>query len=103
AQRTSDLFHTVALDDVADLEIVEVRDVQTAFEALTHLADVILESLQAAQFAFVNLDAIANDPDTTPALKLPIGDHATGHRTDSRNLEDLADFGRSKQNFPLFR
>ena len=65
-QRSGDFLGAVALDDVADLDVVEVLDGDTALVALLHFADVVLEAAERADGAVVHLDAVANDPDASP-------------------------------------
>src|SRR5690606_35864382 len=103
AQRTSDLLHAVALDDVADLDVVEVGDVQTAFEALPDLSDIVLEPLEAAQLALVHLDPVPDDAHAAAALKLAVRDHAASDGPDTRNLEDLSELGANEQHSRLLR
>ena len=52
----SDLLHDEALDDVADLDVVELLDLHAAFIALGDLADVVLEAAQGGKLALVDDD-----------------------------------------------
>lgn len=52
-----DLF--VTFDDIAYVDIVVILDVQSAFEPVVHLFDVILETLQRTELAGVDHDAVA--------------------------------------------
>src|ERR1051326_3763450 len=45
-QRALYLIDAVRLDHVADLNVVVTGDLQTAFEAFTHLARILLEALE---------------------------------------------------------
>src|SRR5579863_5167273 len=56
SQRACDLFELEALDRVADLDVVVVLEGHAAFEALAHLADLVLEALQGLEAAFVDHD-----------------------------------------------
>ena len=62
-----DLFHGVAFDDVAQLDIVELLNGQAALIALLDFLDGVLETLQRAQAALVNHDAVADNADGTVA------------------------------------
>src|SRR3954469_10744639 len=59
-ERALHLFHAVRLDPVAHLEIVEVLDPDTALEALAHLADVVLEALEAGEIARIDHRPVAD-------------------------------------------
>ncbi len=67
-KRARDLFLGVALEDVADLDVVEVLDADTALEAFAHFLHVVLEAAQRADDSVVDLDAIANDTHATSAV-----------------------------------
>src|SRR5688572_4497476 len=67
-ERPLHLFHAVRLDPVADLKVVEVLDADAALETLTHLANVVLEPLQARERSGVDLDPIAGNPRLRGAL-----------------------------------
>src|SRR5690606_23958597 len=92
-----------ALDLVADLEVVEAGDVEAALEALAHLADVVLEALQAAELALVDLDAVAHHAHAATAVDRALRDVAARHRPDPRDLEELAHLGHTEQDFLLLR
>src|SRR5882672_334769 len=54
-----DLFHFEALDRVSGLDVVVVLERHTALVAFLDLADLVLESLQGLQAAFVNDHVVA--------------------------------------------
>src|SRR5687768_15377940 len=81
----------VGFDDVSDLDVVVRLDRETALVAGEDLAGVVLEALQAAQLAGVDLDAVADDPDLGGAGDLALDDEAAGHGADLGDLEGLAD------------
>src|SRR4051812_21854565 len=94
-----DFPELVGLDDVALLEVLEVAEADAAFEALLHLAGVVLETLQRRDLTVPDHDAIAQEPDARAA-----GDHAvlhvaTGHPADARDREHLADLGVAGDDF----
>src|SRR4029453_2921724 len=61
-QLSGDLSDLVRLDDVAFLDVIEVRDPDTALEPLAHLTDVVLEAAERADPAVVRNDPVADDP-----------------------------------------
>src|SRR5260370_39865421 len=54
---TGDFPELVGLDDVAGLEVLEVAEADAAFEALLHLAGVVLEPLERRDRAIPDHDA----------------------------------------------
>src|ERR1700683_1237354 len=82
----------VALDNVARLVLVEVPELDAAFEAAADLLHIILETAQRGETAVVNRLATAEDPRAGGAGDAAIGDHATCHEP-FRKLEQLLDFG----------
>src|SRR5687767_4029611 len=101
-QCASHRLNTEALDQVADLDVIEVVNADTTLEALTNFAHVILEAFQAADFAFKNLDAIPNQPHACLAIDDAFGDLATGDEPDLRHLEGFAHLRRTEHHFLLF-
>src|SRR5205823_408424 len=68
------LAFLVRLDDVALLEILEVREADAALEAGLYLADVVLEPLQRRDRAGPDDHAVAEEPALAPT-----GDGAVAH------------------------
>src|SRR6185437_2930283 len=101
-KRARDLFLGVALDNVADLDVVEVLDADTALEALAHFTHIILEAAQRADDAVVHLDTIANDTHATRAVDDSIAHAATSDDADARDLEYLADLRVAENHLALF-
>src|SRR3712207_2032134 len=87
------LFHPERLDAVAHLEIVEVLDPDAALETLTHLADVVLEALEARERAGVDHHAVSHDPGPAGALDGPAPHGAAGDRAHLAHLEELEHLG----------
>ena len=56
-ERPRDFFLAVALDHVADLDVVEVLDADAALVAFLHFLHVVLEAAQRRDGARVDLDA----------------------------------------------
>src|SRR5688572_11941419 len=54
--RDGHALHREDFDDVADLDVVVIRQADAAFEARLHLADVVLEAAQRPDLAFVHDD-----------------------------------------------
>src|SRR5690606_18666732 len=96
-----DRFDAVALDLVAHLDIVVAGHIEPALEALADLADILLEPLQAAQFALVDLDPVPNHADPALPVDVTLGDVAPGHGPDSRDPEELADLGDPEEDLPF--
>src|SRR6476619_286293 len=59
-----DFPELVGLDDVALLEVLEIAEADAAFEALLHLAGVVLEPLERSDRAVPDDHAFAQDTDS---------------------------------------
>src|SRR4249919_613664 len=94
-----DFPELVGLDDVAGLEVLEVAKADAAFEALLHLAGVVLEPLQRRDLTVPDHDAVAQEPDARAARDHAVLHVATGHPADSRDREHLADLGVAGDDF----
>src|SRR5690349_829655 len=100
-ERARHLLGAIALDDVADLEVVEVLDADAALESFAHLTHVLLEATERRNGAVVNLHAIADDA----RAALPVDDSAA-HGTasdgaDAGDLEHLTHDGLAGDDFTL--
>src|SRR5688500_791963 len=93
SQCASHLLLPVALEHIADFDVVEILHTDTALEALADFLHVVLEAAEGSDRAIVDLDAIANHADATLAVDDPAPDRAAGNDTHARNLEQLAHFG----------
>src|SRR5438067_1713375 len=91
-RRALDLARLERLDDVADFHVVEVREVETAFEAFLHLARIVLEPLERVDRRRVDHRAVADHPRLRAAADDAVCDHAAGDRSDARRLERVAHF-----------
>src|SRR6185437_5573613 len=98
-----ELLGAVALDDVADLEVVEVLHADATLESFPHFASVVLEPLERRERTVEHLDAVPDDAHATLAVDDAIAHRATGDRADARDLEYLADFRLAQHHFALFR
>ena len=85
-------FHLEHFDHVADLDVVEALQPETALEARLDLRDVVLEPLERGELAFPHDHAVAEQAGLGVALAGDgaLGDHAAGNRADLRHLEGIA-------------
>src|SRR5688572_31425115 len=83
------------------LEVIEVLDRDTALEALTHLAHVVLEALERGDVSLVDLDGVAHDAHARLPVDDPAADDAAGDRADLRDLEHLAHLRVADDDFAL--
>src|SRR5262249_50248015 len=86
-------------DHVAFLYVIEVGDVDAAFHAVAHLAGVVFEALERADLAFVDLYAVAHQPDLGLALDHAIEHVAAGNRSGLGHAEGLAHLGPAQVGF----
>src|SRR5262249_14266918 len=91
AERPLHLLDAIALDAVADLDVVVAGDLQAALHALADLTDVVLEALEGLQPGGpvgrrVDHHAAADHPDLGVALHHPLGHEATGDRAHPADL-----------------
>jgi len=83
----------VSFDDVARLEVLEIVEADTTFEALTDLSGVVLEPAQRGNRALPDDRAVAQEADLGATRDDAGRHHASGNRTLLRDPEDLADLG----------
>src|SRR5690606_5481057 len=88
-----DLFDLEALDDVPNLDVVVALERHAAVETFLHLAHVVLETLQTAEFAAVDLGVVAQQAHPTRTLDDAIDHHTACDVSRLADLEDLANFG----------
>src|SRR5215469_1686135 len=96
-QRTRDLFHLEAFDDVAGLDVLVVFERHAAFVTLIDLPNFVLEALQRFQRAFVDHDIVTQQANPGTAPHGTLGHHAPGNLADLRDGEDVADRSVAKQ------
>ena len=96
---TFDFDLLVTLDDVADADVVERLDVQTAVLTDSDLLDIVLEPLERPELAGVDDDTVADDADGRGPLELALADHTPGDGADLGNLENLQDLDRGDDLF----
>jgi hypothetical protein len=64
-------IHLEGLDGVADLDVVEVLDAQAALVTVGHFLGIVLESLEIAEVAGVDHDAVSDQAYLCCAAILP--------------------------------
>src|SRR4051812_44734536 len=85
-----DLTLLVRLDDVARLEVLEVREADAALEAGLHLAHVVLEPLERRDRAVPDDRALPEEAHLRAAGDGAVGDVAAGDLADPGHREHLA-------------
>src|SRR5258708_34012290 len=78
--RRGDLFDHVALDLIADLDVVEILQTDTALKAFAYFRGVVLESPQRRNVAFPDYHRVANQAGARIALHDAVAHHAPGSR-----------------------
>src|SRR5688572_20985188 len=87
SQRPGDLLGAVALDHVADFDVVEVLDADAALVAFLHFLHVVLEAAERADRPVVDLLAVPNDADAALAVDQARAHVAPRDHADTRHLE----------------
>src|SRR5690606_17697895 len=77
-QRPSDLSPLVALDLVADLDVVVVAHADAAFGPGAHFRHVVLEAPQRFELTLVDHHVVAQHPDRIIAPHVTVDHHAAG-------------------------
>ena len=95
------LLNGVALDDVADLEVVEVQNTDSTLEALTDFLDVILEALERGNRTVIDHDSLANNPTVSLPVNATVRDIRTRDRPDLADLEHFADLSATLDGLTL--
>ena len=65
------LLHHEALDNIADLDVIELLDLHAAFIAAGDFLDVVPEAAQRSKLALMDNDIVAQDTDSQPRCILP--------------------------------
>src|ERR1700733_1622776 len=86
------LGHLEAFQNVADLDVVEVRDADAALEPGTNFARVVFETLQRTQLRRVDYRFIAQHAHLRIALEDAVDHVATGDRSQAFDAERVANF-----------
>src|ERR1051326_7455913 len=93
----------VGFDDVADLDVVEVLQADSALESRLDFPDVVLETSQGGDGPVVNHDPVPDQVYFVSPGDLPLLNVGSADRTQLRDLEDLANFDRGGDFFVLAR
>src|SRR5690606_19520371 len=81
------------LDTVTDTHIVVVFHTDTAFHAVAHFGDVILEAAQRFQLTLVDDHVFAQYTDRTVAVHGTFDDHTAGHGAELGRTEHVTHLG----------
>src|SRR5690606_32509406 len=82
----------VALDLIADLDVVVVAHADAALGSGAHLRHVVLEPPQRLELALVDHDVVAQHADRILTPHVAVDHHAAGDVAELRRAEDLAHF-----------
>jgi len=96
-----DLLDHVVLDLVADLDVVEILEADTALETFADFGGIVFESTQRRDVAFPRDYPVANKTRARVALDNAVDHHAAGHGADTRDAENLAHVGLAENLLPL--
>src|SRR5712692_8544731 len=91
--RRRQLLHLEALQDVADLHVVEIGDAGAALEAGANLADVFFEAPQRAELGRVDYHAVAHDAHLRIALEHSVLHIASRNHSGALDAERVAHLG----------
>src|SRR5256885_12515674 len=91
SKRALDLFHPIALDDIAGAHVLVVLEGHAAFLADLHFLDLVLEALERRELALVHHHVVADEADAGAALDAAVGDAAAGDLADLGDVEHLQD------------
>src|ERR1700722_6749638 len=98
-----DLALVVGLNDVAVLEVLEVREPDAALEARRDLAHIVLEAAQRVDGALPNDGALAQEADLRAAGDLAVAHVTPGHGADPGHPEHLAHLGLARDDLLVDR
>src|SRR5580658_4131762 len=99
SKRAADDVDPVGFDDVVGLDVVEVADLDAAFEVLWDFLGVVLEPFEGFDRSFIDLASLTDQPDFGRAFDDALSYKATGDRTNLGDLEDLAHHGTAEMDF----
>ena len=87
------LSSLVALDLIADLDVVVVAHADAALGSCAHFLDVVFEAAQRLELTLEYHDTVAKHADRIAAFDVAVDDHAAGNVAQFRRAEHLADLG----------
>src|SRR5213596_2545476 len=88
--RRRDFLDHVVLDLVANLDIVEILEADTALETFADFGRIVFESTQRRDVAFPGNHAVPNKTRARVAPDDAVDHHAAGNGADARDAEDFA-------------
>src|SRR3990167_4014456 len=97
------MFMRVELERVADFDVVEPFDADTALISGVYLFHVVFEPLQGCELAFEDHDPVPDHPHAVIPRDLSVRDHTTRDSAYTRYGERLPDFGVSRNLFLDYR
>src|SRR5690606_3628841 len=83
-------------DTVAGTDIVVVLHTDATFHAVAHFRDVILETTQGFQLAFINHHVLAQNADRAVTVDGAFDDHTASDITELGRTEHVAHFGHTQ-------
>src|SRR5690606_32120837 len=92
-----DGLDVVALDHVADADVLVVGKGHTTLLPRRDFLYLVLEPLQGCQCSFVHHHVVADHANLGTALHLTFGDTAASHLADLRNVEHLENLGVAQE------
>jgi len=98
-----DFLDCVCLDYIADLDVIVTCNVETAVHAHVNLLDIVLESLEGAEFASIDHDTVADYADFRAAGEFALAYDTSCDGADLGYLEGLLNFGSCGDNLLLLR
>lgn len=97
-----DFFEGVALDDIARFVVVEIAELDPAFQPVADFFDFVLEAFEGGDAAVVDRLTATEDSGASRAGDATVDDD-TAADASTREVEDLFDFGVSDRGFAEFR
>src|SRR3984893_2749376 len=101
--RGGQLYDLEAFKNVANLDVVEIGDADSAFKAGTDFAGVVLEALQRTELGGVDDYPVAQHADLGIAFHQAVENIAAGDGAGTFDLEDVANFGPAQIIFLDYR
>src|SRR5947207_2100311 len=87
SESASYLLLPVALEDVADFDVVEVLDADAALESFAHFLHVVLEASERSDSSVVDFHAVADDSNASLSIDDAASHRAPGDDSHPRHLE----------------
>ena len=100
-ERTGDFGHLEDFELIVNLNVIVALETQTAFAASLNFAHIILEVLQAGEFAGPDHHVVAQESSAGIAANHTFEHAAAGNETDLGHTDDLTDFQQTERRFLL--